>query len=329
MPDILSQNEIDELLKAVNTGGLDVKEITSTSDKKIRQYDFRRPNKFSKDQLRTLQMIFDNLARSMTTFFSGYLRTMVNVSVISIEQITYYEFSNSLTNPVFISIFEAEPLEGPILFELNNNTTYAILDRLLGGIGKGELLERDYTEIEMGLLTRIVKQVIPLFKEPWNNILDINPVLMRIETNSQFTQIISPNETIALCTLSIKINETEGMINFCLPHITLEPILPKLTTKFWFSNLKKEESNKSEFLKEKISKTYIPLKVEIGQTTVAIRDLLNFEVGDIIMLDKNFKDPVDIVIDKKVKFQGIPGIKNKKYSVRITRVVYKGDEESE
>lgn len=330
MPDILSQSEIDELLKAVNTGGLDFKEIGKVrEEKKIKTYDFRRPNKFSKDQLRTLQMIFENLSRTLTTFLSGYLRTMVSVSVISIEQVTYYEFSNSLSNPVFIAILEAKPLEGPILLELNNNTTYAILDRILGGIGKSELITRDYTEIEMGLLTRIIKQVIPLIKEPWNNIVDITPGLLRIETNSQFTQIISPNETIALCTLVIKINDSEGMMNFCIPHISLEPILPKLTTKFWFSNIKKEESNNAELIKDKISKTYIPLTAQIGSTTITVKDFLNFEVGDIILIDKKYKEPIDVLIDKKVKFRGIPGIKNNKYSIRITQVVYKGDEDSE
>ncbi|HHW56555.1 MAG TPA: flagellar motor switch protein FliM [Clostridia bacterium] len=331
MAEILSQSEIDELLKAFSSGSLDAKEIKveEKKSKKIRPYDFRRPNKFSKEQLRTLQMIFENLARSLTTFLSGYLRTMANVTVISVDQVTYYEFSNSLNNPVFIAILDASPLEGPFLLEFNNNTTYAILDRILGGRGKGELLDREYTEIEINLLTKIVRQILPLLKEPWSNIVEINPSLLRVETNSQFAQIISPNETVALCTLSIKINETEGMMNFCMPHLTLEPIIPKLTTKFWFSSMKKDEKINSDVIKNKISKTYVPLTVEIGSAIISIRDLLNFEVGDIIMLDKNFKEPVDVIIDKKVKFRGIPGIKNRKYSVKITEVIYKGDEESE
>ncbi|AEM78807.1 flagellar motor switch protein FliM [Thermoanaerobacter wiegelii] len=332
MAEILSQSEIDELLKAFSSGGLDVQEIEKaeeTKSKKIRNYDFRRPNKFSKEQLRTLQMIFENLSRSLTSFLSGYLRTIVNVTVVSVDQLTYYEFSNSLNNPVFIAIIDAAPLEGPFLLEFNNNTTYAILDRILGGMGKGELLDRDYTEIEISLLTKIVKQILPLFKEPWSNILDINPSLIRVETNSQFAQIISPNETVALCTLSIKINETEGMMNFCMPHLTLEPIVPKLTTKFWFSSMKKEDKVNPELIKSKISKTYIPLTAQLGSTTITVKEFLEFEIGDIIMLDKHFKEPVDIIIDKKVKFRGIPGIKNNKYSVRITEVIYKGDEESE
>jgi len=332
LAEILSQNEIDELLKAFSSGGLDVQEIEEveeTKSKKIRNYDFRRPNKFSKEQLRTLQMIFENLSRSLTSFLSGYLRTIVNVTVVSVDQLTYYEFSNSLNNPVFIAIIDAAPLEGLFLLEFNNNTTYAILDRILGGMGKGELLDRDYTEIEISLLTKIVKQMLSLFKEPWSNILDINPSLIRVETNSQFAQIISPNETVALCTLSIKINETEGIMNFCMPHLTLEPIVPKLTTKFWFSSMKKEEKVNPELIKSKISKTYIPLTAQLGSTTITVKEFLDFEIGDIIMLDKHFKEPVDIIIDKKVKFRGIPGIKNNKYSVRITEVIYKGDEESE
>ncbi|KKC29631.1 flagellar motor switch protein FliM [Caldanaerobacter subterraneus] len=330
MAEILSQSEIDELLKAFSQGEVkDLEKVEEKKTKKIRSYDFRRPNKFSKEQLRTLQMIFENFSRSLTSFLSGYLRTIVNVAVVSVDQLTYYEFSNSLNNPVFIAIIDASPLEGLFLLELNNNTTYAILDRLLGGMGKGEFLDRDYTEIEVNLLTKIVKQILPLLEEPWSNIIDLTPSLMRVETNSQFAQIISPNETVALCTLSIKINETEGMMNFCMPHLTLEPIVPKLTTKFWFSSMKKEEKVNPELIKEKIDKTYIPLTVQLGSTTVTVGDLLKFEVGDVIMLDKRYNEPVEVIIDKKVKFKGIPGIKSKRYSVKITEVIYKGDEESE
>ncbi|HBT49412.1 MAG: Flagellar motor switch protein [Caldanaerobacter subterraneus] len=332
MAEILSQSEIDELLKAFSQGeikDLEKVKVEEKKTKKIRSYDFRRPNKFSKEQLRTLQMIFENFSRSLTSFLSGYLRTIVNVAVVSVDQLTYYEFSNSLNNPVFIAIIDASPLEGPFLLELNNNTTYAILDRLLGGMGKGEFLDRDYTEIEINLLTKIVKQILPLLEDPWSNIIDLTPSLMRVETNSQFAQIISPNETVALCTLSIKINETEGMMNFCMPHLTLEPIVPKLTTKFWFSSMKKEEKVNPELIKEKIDKTYIPLTVQLGSATVTVGDLLKFEVGDVIMLDKRYNEPVEVIIDKKVKFKGIPGIKSKRYSVKITEVIYKGDEESE
>ncbi|MGB9779305.1 flagellar motor switch protein FliM [Caldanaerobacter sp.] len=330
MAEILSQSEIDELLKAFSQGEVkNLQNVEEKKAKKIRAYDFRRPNKFSKEQLRTLQMIFENFSRSLTSFLSGYLRTIVNVAVISVDQLTYYEFSNSLNNPVFIAIIDASPLEGPFLLELNNNTTYAILDRLLGGMGKGEFLDRDYTEIEINLLTKIVRQVLPLLQEPWSNIIELTPSLMRVETNSQFAQIISPNETVALCTLSVKINETEGILNFCMPHLTLEPIVPKLTTKFWFSSMKKEERVNPELIKEKIDKTYIPLTVELGRATVTVKDLLNFEVGDVVMLDKKYNEPIDVIIDKKVKLRGIPGIKGRRYSVKITEVVYKGDEESE
>jgi flagellar motor switch protein FliM len=330
LAEILSQSEIDELLKAFSQGEVkNLQNVEEKKPKKIRPYDFRRPNKFSKEQLRTLQIIFENFSRSLTSFLSGYLRTIVNVTVVSVDQLTYYEFSNSLNNPVFIAIIDASPLEGPFLLELNNNTTYAMLDRLLGGMGKGEFLDRDYTEIEVNLLTKIVKQILPLLQEPWSNIIDLVPSLMRVETNSQFAQIISPNETVALCTLSVKINETEGMLNFCMPHLTLEPIVPKLTTKFWFSSMKKEEKVNPELIKEKIDKTYIPLTVELGRTTVTVKDLLNFELGDVIMLDKKYNEPIDVIIDKKVKLRGIPGVKGRRYSVKITEVVYKGDEESE
>lgn len=329
MSDILSQNEIDELLKAMNSGKFDVKEIKeSKQEAKIKPYDFRRPNKFSKEQLRTLQMIFENMSRSFTTFLSGYLRTLVQVSIVSVEQITYYEFSNSLANPVFIAVIDANPLEGPIILELNNNTTFIIIDKILGGIGNTDTVQRDYTEIEMGLLSRITAQLLPLIKDAWNNVIEINPEITRIETNSQFTQIISPNETIALGTMSLRINDNEGLINFCLPHITIVPILPRLTTKTWFSNIDKQ-SNDIEIIKEKISNTYIPVKAVIGTSKITVKDLLNFSKGDIIEINKKYKDPIEIKINDKTKFLGVPGIRNKKYCVQVTEICSEGDEVNE
>lgn len=327
MPDILSQNEIDALLKAFSSGELDVKKIKDDKkDSKIKPYDFRRPNKFSKDQLRTLQMIFENMSRTFTSFLSGYLRTLVQVSVVSIEQITYYEFSNSLSMPVFIAIIEARELDGPILFEVNNNTTFAIIDKILGGAGNANIIQRDYTEIELGLLSRITKQLIPLIKDAWNNVIEISPEIKKIETNSQFTQIISPNETIALCTLSIKINENEGLINFCLPHMTIVPVLPRLTTKTWFSNNQKENINNTKALKSRISNTFVPLKAVIGNSIITVKDLLNFEKGDVIILSKNYKDPIEVKINENTKFLGYAGIKDKKYCVKITNMANEGDE---
>ncbi|SNX55509.1 flagellar motor switch protein FliM [Thermoanaerobacterium sp. RBIITD] len=326
MSEILSQNEIDALLKAMNSGELDVKDIKdSKKEIKIRPYDFRRPNKFSKNQLRTLQMIFENMSRTFTTFLSGYLRTLVQVSVVSVEQVTYYEFSNSLTNPVFIAVIEANPLDGPVILELNNNTTFAIIDKILGGIGNADMIQRDYTEIEMGLLSRIAKQLLPLIKDAWNNVIEFTPSITRIETNPQFTQIISPNETIALCTLSIKINESEGLINFCIPHMTIVPILPKLTTKTWYSNTEKQTCDIG-FIKNKISNTYIPVKAIIGTSIITVKDLLNFDKGDIIVINKNYKDPIEIKIDEETKFFGTPGVKNKKYCVQITGICSEGDD---
>ncbi|MGJ7044478.1 flagellar motor switch protein FliM [Thermoanaerobacterium thermosulfurigenes] len=329
MADILSQSEIDELLKAMNSGEFDVKEIEENQQEaKVKPYDFRRPNKFSKEQLRTLQMIFENMSRSFTTFLSGYLRTLVQVSIVSVEQITYYEFSNSLTNPVFIAVIDAKPLEGPIILECNNNTTFTIIDKILGGIGASETVQRDYTEIEMGLLMRITTQLLPLIKDAWSNVIELNPEITRIETNSQFTQVISPNETVALCTMSLKINDNEGLINFCLPHITIVPILPLLTTKTWFSNAEKQTYDIG-IIKDKISNTYVPLKVVIGTSKITVRDLLSFDKGDVIEINKRYKDPIEVKINDETKFLGVPGIRNKKYCVQITEICSEGDDADE
>lgn len=254
MGDILSQSEIDELLRSLTSGELSIEEIQKPKqEKNVRVYDFKRPSKFAKDHLRTLQMIFENYARIVTTFLSGYLRTVVQMDVLSVEQLTYYEFSNSLSNPVVMGIVNFSPLKGSIVFEMAPEIAFAMIDRVLGGFGKGIDKVRTFTEIELALIERLLQQLINYFQEAWENIVDLRPRLEKIETNPQFTQIVSPNETVALVTIAMKVGEAEGMANICIPHMVIEPIMPRLSTKFWFSTSAKESSEETkEYLQKKL-----------------------------------------------------------------------------
>ena len=200
------QSEIDELLKALNTGEIDVYEINNKKRKrKVKLYDFRRPNKFAKDHIKTLNIIHDNYARLITNFLSGYLRTLVQVEVISVEAVTYNEFNNSISNPALFAVIDFSPLPGSIILEISPSIAYALIDRILGG--KGNTLEklRDFTEVEIAIIERIIIQTVNLMREPWENVIEIKPRLEKIETNAQFAQIVSANETIALITLGAKL----------------------------------------------------------------------------------------------------------------------------
>lgn len=327
MGEILSQSEIDELLKALNEGEISVQEITNEpTERKIRNYDFRKPNKFAKDHLRTLTMIHDNFARLVTNFLSGYLRTLVHVEVISVEQLTYHEFNNSISNPVVLGIVELSPLNGSVILEMAPNVAYSLIDRILGGRGTGLQKIRTFTEIELSIIERLISQILQQLKEPWENVIHLKPKLEKIETNSQFAQIISPNETVALVTLSTKIGEVEGMINFCIPHLVIEPVIHKLTTKLWFTA--KEAEITDEFkndLQERVDSIKVPVKALLGKTDITVNDFLELQVGDVIQLDTNINSKLSVMVGDIHKFNAKPGVRKNKVALKILDVVRKDE----
>ena len=221
MSDILSQEEIDKLLRGIESGDVDTDDLKETDEKVVKDYDFARPSKFSKDHLRTLESIFEHYGRLLSANLPAYLRKTVQVEVRGSEAITYQEFQNSLSNPVLLAIMNLSPLKGSCIMEMSNNLGYTIIDRLLGGEGNPIEKTRDFSEIEIVVIERILNICTGYLQEPWHNVVEIDPRLMRIETNSQYAQIISPQEMTALITLSIKIGTVEGFMTFCLPFTSL------------------------------------------------------------------------------------------------------------
>jgi flagellar motor switch protein FliM len=326
--DILSQNEIDELLKALTTGDIDVQQIQSTKvEKKIKLHDFKKPPKFANDHKRTFQFIYENYARLVQTFLSGYLRSLVQVDVLSVDALQYSEFSNSLANPVVLGIVDFSPLSGSIIFEMDPSIAYALIDRILGGRGSAMERVRSFTEIELAILERIIIQILNLMREPWESIISIKPRLEKIETNAQFAQIIHPNEMVALMTLNVVVGEVKGMINICIPHMVVEPIMPKLSTKLWFTNIEAEkiEHNKQD-IESRIEHTYVPLRAILGETTINISEFLDLQPGDVIPLDSNVNGDLEIRVGDLPKFYATPGVKKNKVAVKITGVIRKEED---
>ncbi len=329
MSDILSQNEIDDLLSALSSGEVDVTEIEEEKkEKKVKKYDFRRPDKFGKDQLRTLEIIHENFSRLLNNFLSGYLRTYIEVDVLSTQGMTYSEFSNSVSNPAILGIVKFSPLDGQIIIDIAVDVAFAMIERVLGGVGKSGLLKesRALTEIEMVLLKNIMNKFINLLKEPWGNIIELKPKLENIETNSQFAQIVSPSESIALITFNLKIGEVEGMVNIAIPHYVIEPILPNLTSKLWFqSNLKKQlTDDERQALHTRIEKANLNVKTIIGRSTLLVDEFLSLQVGDVIILNNKVSDELQVYVDQEMKYYGQPGVKNNRMAVRITRHAEEG-----
>ena len=322
MADVLSQNEIDNLLKQLSSGELDVEDIEETPSVKVKEYDFSRPAKFSKEHLRTLEIIFEHFGRLLSSNLPAYFRKNVQVEVMNSEAVIYSEFSNALSNPVLLGIVNMSPLQGNIIMEIATNIGYAIIGRMLGGFGEPLDKMRDFSEIELSVLERIFNIIIDLLREPWKNVIEITPYLERIETNSQFAQIISPSEMIAVVTININIGGVEGLMNVCLPYITLEDIMDKLNTKYWFSTMQaKDEQSYSEFIETVINKALIPISAELGTSTIMVMDFINLQVGDIIKLNKKVEDELDVYVGNIVKFKALPGSSEKKYAVKVTEII--------
>lgn len=323
MGDILSQNEIDMLLQQLSAGELDVGKIKKeSSEKKIRVHDFRRPSKFAKDHIRTLQIIHENYARLLTNFLSGYLRTLVQVDVQTVQALQYSEFTNSIANPAVLGIVNFNPLPGSVIIEINPVIAYSLIERILGGRGYGVEKVRGFTEIEIAILMRLISQMLNIIKEPWENVVEARPVLDRIETNAQFAQVMSPNEMVALVTFTAKIGDVEGLLNLCIPHMTVEPVLEKLSTRLWFSLIEKETTEEGrKLLKSKVEETKIPITAVLGRTTISVNDFLSLQEGDVLTLNTDIDGKVEVLVGDILKFLGIPGVRNKKLSVKITDVV--------
>lgn len=322
MGEVLSQEEIDKLLNQLSTGELDADELVETKEKPVRDYDFTRPSKFSKEHLRTLEIIFDHYGRLLSTHLPAYLRKNVQVEVMNAEAVTYAEFSNALANPVLLGIVNFAPLKGNIIMELGANIGYAMVDRMLGGEGIALTKNRDFTEIELTIIERIFGVCVNLLREPWQNVVALEPRLERIETNSQFAQIISPSEMTALVTINITIGEVEGLMNICLPFICIEDIMDKLNTKYWFSTLQEtDESNYQDAIEGLISKAQIPLRAVLGKSTLPVLDFVNLQVGDIIKIDADVEDELNIYVGNMLKFKALPGSSNKKYAVKVTSII--------
>ena len=242
MTDILSQDEIEQLLSAISTGDVQSEDFSSQAEqKKVKIYDFKRPDKFSKDQIRTVQMMHETFARLTTTALSAKLRSMVQVHVTSVDQLTYEEFIRSIPNPTTLALINMDP-KGSAILEIDPAITFTVIDRLFGGLGVPFKVNRELTDIEMAVIEGIVVHILANLREAWSTVIDLRPRLGNIETNPQFAQIVPPNEMVMLITLETKIGESEGMMNLCIPYITIEPIIQKLSAQYWFSSIRRGES---------------------------------------------------------------------------------------
>lgn len=332
MADVLSQSEIDALLSALSSGELQPDEIPKEDDKqKVKLYDFRSPQKFSKDHMRTLELIHDNYARIISNYLTAQVRLNVKVKIESLEQITYEEFIHSVPNPTIITIFKMPPLSGSILFETNPQFVYQVIDILLGGSGNGKYKAREFTDIDKNIILKINQGLISNLKLAWGDIIDVgDPEIENLETNPALNQTLAPHEPVALITFSVEMGESHTFINMCIPYLSIEKILEKLVVQYWYQEnddgVVVESRHK---MRERLNIVQLPMMAKLGTANITVDDFLKLSIGDVITLDSKSSEPVALYLNEKAHFTAKPGVMGKNMGIQILDIIDKDVENYE
>ncbi len=324
MTEVLSQDEIDQLLTAISSGDAEAEETQQVSERKnIRIFDFRRPDKFSKEQIRTVSFMHETFARLTTTSLSAQLRSLVNVHVASVDQLTYEEFIRSIPSPTALAVINMDPLKGSAILEIDPAITFSIIDRLFGGTGEGTKINRELSEIERSVMESIIVRILGNMREAWSQVIDLRPRLGQIETNPQFAQIVPPTEMVVLVTLETKVEDVEGMMNFCIPYLTIEPIISKLSAQYYYSSIRRGTTTENlNILRERLEGIYVPMVAQVGGINLFMREILSIKNGDVIRLSNtNINDPMTLKIGNRPKFDCRPGVVGNKVAVQVTRKI--------
>ena len=265
------------------------------------------------------------------TYLSTHLRTLVNVEVASVEQLTYQEFVQSLANPSVISVLAVPPLKGNIIMEINTEIAFAFIDRVFGGEGKTGLKPRVLTEIEEVVMKRFIDTAMRQLQEAWSTVVEFSPTLEATESNPQFTQIVPPSDMVVIVTIQMKVGDVEGMMNICIPYLVLEPIMSKLTTTYWVASSvsKDDDPEQVKILQKKIKRTEVPFVVQLGSLDITINEFLTLGFGDVLQMDTKVEDNLICLVGHRPKFYCRPGTSGKKMAVQITKVINEGDEDTD
>jgi len=322
MAEILSQEEIDALLSALDVEDIPEELPVTKGTKRVKDYDFRRPGKFSKDQIRTLHMIMEAFARSWSTLLSGKLRSLVHVEIVSIDQLPYEEFIKSTFSPSVISVISMEPLEGNAIMDISPPVAFSIIERLVGATVSGSTQVRELTEIEEALIFGVVVDALRTLKDALGDFLQVNPRLEAIEYNPQFTQIVPPSDMTLFISFEMRIEENRGMVGFCLPHMLLEPILAELSTERYFRRAREddhEQEDRTGLFLGNIGSTSLDIRAEVGSVDLSVMEILDLEPGDIITLPTRLDDLFRVYVgeDPKPQFLSRPGIIGRHKGIEI------------
>ncbi len=325
MGDILEQNEVDALLAAVDSGDLGTTEadasLPRSSTPDVVVYDFKRPERVSKEQMRALEALHETFSRSFGAAISGFLRTIVEVRVANIEQLTFGEFIASLPNPTCFNLLNTTGLEGQVCLEISPLIIYPIIDRLLGGSTAEMFIpQRPLTAIELRLISRITDRALSSLAEAWSNIHAATFELEETESNPQLVQIVSPNEVVVVVGFELKMGSRAGTMNLCIPYNVIEPVMSKLSNQSWLSYRRRDgEADNTARLVRGLGGAPLQLRAYLASTTITLADLAGLTVGDILTTDRAANSEVLLQVEGRGKFAARLGQHKGHKALKITR----------
>ncbi|MBQ9382728.1 MAG: flagellar motor switch protein FliM [Ruminiclostridium sp.] len=324
MAETLTQEQIDALLSSAMSGEV----VESSKEADVKEYDFRAPKKFTKERIKILDSIFDNYARLLSSYLTGLLRLYCKVSLASIEEQRYFEFNNALPDYVMMGTLDLGIHDDDIgtvtsIVQLSNSLTYILIDRLLGGRGEYKDADRDFTEIEVSIIDKIINNMAALMREPWEPYVEVNPSVVNIETNSRVYSAVDYDDTMILVALEATVNDTKTIITICLPVLSLDELMQKYVSKS-VRNTRRFDASREQERRDNIMRalndTSLNIVAELGKTSLDVVDVLNLQIDDIIPLDLSIESNVKLKIGNRIWFDGKLGSYNQNKAVKIENV---------
>ena len=328
MAEVLSQSQIDELLNNLSTGDVSLQELEA-SEKRIKEYDFRSPKKITKETIRLITGIYENYCRILTSRFTSMLRLMCDVTVEQVEETVFHEYNNALDDYVLMGLIDVKYPDDKIsdrqiLVEVSKPLSFVMVDRLLGGSGEEYEIVRDYTDIELSLLSNVLKQLIILMGSTWESTLKIETNLTKIETNSRFVQSVNYNDTVVIIILNITINDLSGKITICIPTDIIDEIFKKAN--IYSKNIARRSDQsvheQQTAIMDSIKLSNLTIKGILGSAEATLEDILNIQAGDLIILDKKVNNNVDIHVEDEKWFEGKWGTRKNKGAIKINKIIH-------
>lgn len=327
--EVLSQSQIDDLLNSLTSGAMSIDSAEEDSSKRVKEYDFRTPKRFTKEQLKIVSSVYENYSRLLSSFLTSMLRLYVEVECVHLEEQRYSEFNNALPDSVMTAIGElrytgATEENNTLIMDISKPISFAIIERLLGGTGDGLSVDREFTEIEMSLMENVFKGAFPQMSDAWFNYFELDVLYRKTETNSRLMQAISPDDTVVIIMLDVTIKDTQGSVSICVPAVCLEDVLKKIDSQY-MRNLKRINSSgdkeRRELVMQYLKESDLELRCVIGKAQVSLGDVLYLSVGDVLQLNKPVNSLVDLNVGESCWFRGKIGIQRNKKAVQVKEVL--------